>query len=151
VIPVRVEIPGRLVDEFKATAKRVFPNEAAAFLIGDDAGDYVAVDELYIPEDLEHLTSCGTVTLQHHWDMEAREQAQDSGLSIVGTLHSHPYRYGEYIGYLDGAPSEGDHSDLALQKYGIVGICVVAQLKGGALRSSIKFFSPSPPVETKII
>lgn len=137
-----------MLAEFRKAAKLAFPREAFAYLLGRDAGTLVEIEELYFPEDVAEHATHSSVDVQHHWELDAKTHASDSGLSIVGDLHSHPYNYLQTDGVRqDCVPSESDHESRCC---GIVGICVVTEQRSGQLRSTIKFWPPMTQIETKI-
>lgn len=144
---IRLEIPRRLVEQFKRQAKAAWPREAFAFLLGRDAGDVVEFEDLYVPDGIQATETEITHNPAHM--VEAREFAHDDGLDVVGDIHSHPRRYARWGGsLLERTPSEGDHE---IGWRGIAGVCVVAEQRDGRLRAAVKFYGPSIPVVERVI
>ena len=147
--PIRVQVSRRVIGQFKRAAKEAFPRETWAYLLGEDAVDLVVAEGLYFPRDVEKHCTTRNTHIQPHWDAEAADVARDEGLTVVGTIHSHPYTYRECGGSIrDGAPSEKDH---LCGWSGIYGICVVAEQRSGRLISRIQFFPPAPVIQTEVI
>ena len=149
VEPVKVELPSKLVKEFKCEAKKAFPKETLAYILGRINGHNFDVEELWWPDDINNHTSTDEIRLQPYWAAEAQEHAKEHGLQIIGTIHTHPYKYGEVKGP-DRAPSEND-LDSELACYGLIGICRVVENKNGHLRTSIRLWSPMLDVKIKEI
>lgn len=149
LLPVTVEISGKLLRQFKAAAKKAFPNETLAYLLGQDAGTSVSIDEFWFPEDVAKYATPGAVMIADHWEAQVKEYAREREHTVLGDIHSHPYNYlpGRRFLPTDCAPSEGDYAD---PWKGLCGICRVTQSKNGALRSSIRFWGPAVPVEMRI-
>jgi len=145
---LRVEIPRRVLESFKRAAKKAFPREAFAYLIGQDAGDLLIIEDLYFPTDQGRYAGETGITVPPHWEPEARAHAKEQDATLVGDIHSHPRRFSQWKGQLsERTPSEGDH---AQGWRGLCGICVIAEQSDGRLRASIRFFGPSFPVHTKV-
>lgn len=147
--PIRVEIQRRTVERFKSQAKQAFPRESFAYLIGQNVGDLVVVEDLFTPDDvLKHCTGDAVTVIPPHWPAEARAFARESEAGVVGDIHSHPRRYQIWGGQLsERVPSEGDYEH---GWRGICGICVVAEQKDGRLRASARFYGPSYRIQTKV-
>ena len=148
---IKVEVARWVLDAFRREAKRMFPKEAAAILIGQSFGDLYVIDDIWIPEDIESHVTEDCVYWQRHWDVDAYYQAEDEGEIVLGRIHSHPFRFvqcgGEFAGCAEPAPSEGDW------QYGwdgVYGICVVAEQEDGSLRTRTRFFGPAIAAETKV-
>jgi proteasome lid subunit RPN8/RPN11 len=147
LIPFTVEIPRRLVEEFKNAAKRAFPRETFAYLIGHEAGTSVGIEELYFPDGLEKHTTEAAVNVQPHWLIDAQAHARDIEATVLGDIHSHPFKHRRGHGEPDRSPSE---SDIDRAWSNLYGICLVRQDKNGRLFSSIRFYSRQPEVITRI-
>ena len=150
VAEIHLEIPSRVAEEFKTAAKRAWPREAFAYLLGQDAGSEIAVEELYFPDGVDQHCTEDAVYAPPHWEIEARLYAQEAGLSVVGDIHSHPRRYSMWFGSRsDRAPSENDHES---GWRGIAGVCVVTEQKSGRLYARApKFYSTSIPVKARMV
>lgn len=142
---IHLKVPAKIVEEFKGQAKRAFPKETFAYLLGRDAGTVVDVEELFVPLDVDERCTETSVAGTLQWIADAKQEATESGLQVVGDIHSHPYRY-EHL-YPTCAPSEGDLDDGFTQ---IHGICQVRQCKNGLLRTYVRFWGPLIPVIAEI-
>ena len=153
--PILVECPRRLIEGFKREAKRVFPKETYALLIGFDeespAGRRVSITEIYYPEDAERFCTTQRANWQDAWLVDAAEHAKDVGAELVGDIHSHPWTRAEWQA-IDGIPgrqmSEDDYDKFKWNR--IAGICRVYETRTGKLRASVRFWPPLTPVKTKI-
>jgi len=150
---LRLTVPRKIETELKRLAKSAFDRETFAFLLGTVAGDHVHVDELYSPENLlEYSTTCA-VRPQPEWWEDARDQARESELHIVGWAHSHPYALherprGQLI--MDHAQSQAD-LDCGMPLL-ISAVCVVQQVKHRGkvtLRASLRYWGVTVPVEVE--
>lgn len=146
---ITIKIPRRLLDKFRKEAKRLFPREAAALLIGLRIGNGFHIDDLWIPEDLEQHVSENKIDWQEHWDADAHCEAAEMRLAVVGYIHSHPYRFtdsnkGRFVGCAEPAPSEGDWRH---GWKGVSAICVVAEQESGGLHTRTRFYGSATPVE----
>ncbi|HWR49910.1 MAG TPA: Mov34/MPN/PAD-1 family protein [Bryobacteraceae bacterium] len=133
-------VPPSIERQFKRAARKAWPRETWAFLIGTIAGDHAYVDELFFPEDVDAYCTEGSVHIQDRWFVDAAEQAKESEAVILGAGHSHPYRKG-FNCLRDRAHSEAD-MDTSLAKM-ISGVCVVQEMKDGRLRASMRWWGPS--------
>ncbi len=137
ISPITVEVSRPLLERFKREAKTAFPRETFAYLLGQDAGDQVHIEDLWFPEDVHVHSSEDMVDVQPHWEFEAGAHAREEGLEVVGDIHSHPFRRRETQGTVPGRePSEGD---LERGVRRLTGICTVVESKRG-LRASIRFW-----------
>jgi hypothetical protein len=147
--PLRIEVSRRVIERFKRAAREAFPRETFAFLVGQDAGDLVIVEDLFIPEDVAEWCTRGAVYAPPQWEIEARIAAAEDGAKVVGDIHSHPRPYEVWRGQLtERTPSEGDH---AIGWRGICGICVVSETRNKKRRASVRFYGPAWKVEEKVI
>lgn len=147
-LTVRVE--RSVIDRFRREAKKRFPKEAYAILLGTKAPPgFYYVSELWVPGDIERYSTTHEVTIPDHWAIEAHHYAAEESLQVVGDAHSHPFSFRECDGKLLGdEPSAGDW---ALGWRDICGITCIAQQKDGRLRSKTRFFGPAQPVTVSII
>ena len=145
---IRICVGRKLIGEFKKEAKAVFPRETFAYLLGRDAGTVVEIEELFFPPDVNDYCSENSVTIGEDWLYSAKEHAKESSLSVVGDIHSHPYRHRD-IGRLkpDCAPSAQD-MDCGIPH--ISAICQVRERRDGSLISSVRFWGPMFPVSEEI-
>jgi proteasome lid subunit RPN8/RPN11 len=143
-------VPPRIERELIRASKRAFPVEAFGYLLGTIAGDSVQVDEVYWPEDALDSATDRNVPIKPEWAVDAEEHAQESGLTMVGWCHSHPYRYAEHAGLVtDHAQSEGDlECGIRLP---VSAVCVVQDVgrRKRRLRASLRYWGPTLPVEVR--
>lgn len=144
---INLYVPPKIIEEFKKQAKRSFPKESFAYLLGRDAGTQVEIEELHTPHGVEQHCTEGSVSIGENWLSEARKEARTSGLTVVGDIHSHPFLCPK--SYSPGcAPSEGDLDDGMTQ---IHGICQVWKTKSDKLQAKVRFWGPIVPVKVNII
>lgn len=145
---MRVTYPRRLLDQFKREAKRIFPKEAYAVLLGKRNGDSVRVTHFYIPDNQERLSTERDVPYANAWLQEARLMAIQEGLDTLGDLHSHPAT-SEWE--QDTAPSAQDW-DRSLQiKSAIHGICSIRRYPSGRMIARTRFWPTHQSVTERIL
>lgn len=97
--PIRVSINKKALRGFKALAKQFYPHEAWGALFGSDIeateGRVIEVQEIWVPDDLAENVGRGRVYWQDHWWGDVQEHAEETGLSLVGDIHSHPDFFAE--------------------------------------------------------
>lgn len=131
---MRVTYSRRLLDHFKRFAKRAYPKEAYAILLGTQHGDSIQIHSLYIPDDQDRFTTGDLVRVQEKWWLAANAIAKEDGCEILGDLHSHPStaRFEP-----DAAPSQADYGRIDAP---IQGICCIRRHTSGRMTSLIKFW-----------
>lgn len=142
---VVIQVSKRLIEDFKKKAKKSFPNEAYAYLLGHTEGEKIIVDSLFYPTNVDSFCSAAAVDVQNKWWYEAKREAKRTDLTIVGDIHSHPYK--KHAKHTDTSPSETDWDGLVGGH--IMAICVIKQLQNGHLRARTKFWGPMPQVKVK--
>lgn len=151
---IKLAVAKRLLREFRKGAIKAFPKETCCFLIGSDTEDrlgpirYVEITELWMPEGVERHAKSDRVNFQDHWVIEAAEHAKETGMVVVGDLHTHPYTTEElerYPVYPDCSESERDQDAFRWNK--IAGICTVTQSKAGRMRARFRWWGPRVVVE----
>lgn len=138
--PLKVHVPSKLEADFVSRAKRAFPKEVLAYLIGHaDENHTLDVKEIMYPADVDLHTTRDAVDVQWRWVREARRRAKAINGMVVGDIHSHPYTATELHGRRpDCSPSE---NDLTRAKPGeIQGICTISQGKDGRLRARVRYW-----------
>lgn len=147
--PIQLEVRRSVVTDFKRLAKEVFPKEAFAYILGREAGNLVEIEDIWVPLDLDKWNDLVSVTVSDDWLPAAKKEAKDLGLTVVGSIHSHPHYSSEDI-VLQRAcvPSAPDLETGYDQIYGICG--VMANIQTGKLRASLKFWGPTFQVRTEI-
>jgi hypothetical protein len=140
-----VVFPQYLQDRFKKSAKKIFPVEECAFLIGrkDENGDY-RVEDLYFPEDrLEHSSDVH-IDISSKWFRTAQETYFERGQVVLGFLHSHCYD-AKKEGIADLMPSLADVNAVNFFKaevepyYSITGILRLVK-NGARIRSDLALY-----------
>ena len=142
---VVIQVSKRLTEEFKKKAKKSFPNEAYAYLLGHHEGEKIIVDSLFYPTDADLFCGPNFVTVQPEWWGEAKKEAKRTDTKIIGDIHSHPYK--KHAKNTDTSPSETDWEGLVDGH--IMAICVIKQLQNGHLRARTRFWGPMPQVKVK--
>lgn len=142
--PIQLAVPEKLVREFKAKAKELFPREKYALVLGE-LGDQaqLKVAEFYYPR---LKSNARNVFLEPEVLAEANEYAKEHDMQVLGDIHSHCYD-SEFVshGGTDRARSEADHYYAPL--FIVQGICVVTKYPK-VVRASVKWWGPAIPVET---
>jgi len=139
--PIEVLYQRKAINDFKAIAKRAYPRETYGILSGTDASNghrCVVIQEVFCPEGVEKFCGREGVSIQDAWFVEAEHYAEESGLSVVGDIHSHPG-----VSHGDRSRSEDDH---CFRWDCVEAICTVNHDKNGKLSSSVRFWGPVPPV-----
>ena len=142
---VVIQVTKRLTEEFKKKAKQTFPNEAFAYLLGTSDAEKIVVERLFFPVNADAHCGPNFVHVQPEWWKEAKKEAKHNGMSLIGDIHSHPYKV--HAKNTDTSPSETDWDSLINGH--IMAICVIKQLKNGHLRARTKFWGPMPQVKVK--
>lgn len=148
VLPIRVH--NRVVTKFKQEAKRAWPKESFAYILGNEGPGYLEISDIWIPEDIDKFTTKMTICLQDHWAVQVIDYCEDHDLTPLGSLHSHPYSYaemtvkGKKVCTPDHSTSEGDALCGITSK--IHGICRVLESKRGRLTATIRFWGPELPL-----
>jgi hypothetical protein len=148
---VQIEVERWVLDVFRKEAKRLFPREAYAILIGHQVGNLYAVDDIWIPDDLEKHVTTHSVDIQPYWEIQAHCEAEEDDAAVLGSIHSHPFNFdkcgGEFYGKAAAAPSVGDWQ---VGWPGIAGICAIAEQSDGRLKTRTRFYGPATPAETRV-
>lgn len=147
-----LDIPRRFERLIKREAKRAFPREWYAILLGTAAGDHFTVDDLYVPPDLPRFSTPSRVNIQACWYVDAKERGEEERLEIIGDVHSHPYRYQETGGAIQGRVQGEIDLEGQAGWARIAGICTVQEVKRGrgmVLRASLRFWGPSVALEVR--
>jgi hypothetical protein len=147
LVPLRIEVRKKALDNFKRRAKLAYPKEILAYLIGEKLGDLYLVEDMYFPEMVELACAKDAVYYQDWWPEEAKEYAKDHHLEVIGDIHTHPRKFKKWKGLTsEVTPSEGDYVN---GWNGICGICAVTELKSKRLKATVAFYGPTPRVEFK--
>jgi hypothetical protein len=143
---MRVVYSRSLMDKFRAEAKRIFPKEAFAVLLGRRGDDSVRVTQLYIPEAQEKSCTRTKVHRANAWLGEARRLADTAGIDVLGEIHSHAETS---VWQHDRAPSEVDW-DRAADVSVVHGICSVRKYPSGRMVALVKFWPARLDLTEKI-
>lgn len=145
---VIIQVSEQLTKEFNKKAKKSFPNEAFAYLMGHIESEKIIVDDLFYPADVDSFCIPGQVNVQQKWMTEAKRRAKSTNTIILGDIHSHSYNNKQVKMYnADTSPSEQDWNSLVDGH--IMAICLITELKDGRLRARTKFWGPMPQVKLK--
>jgi len=140
VIPKRqrltVAIPAHLVSRFRRRAKRTFPREAYAILLGSRVPQQITIEDLYFPTQSEIESTPEFVRVSEGAWVAARLTADWQGLEVVGDLHSHCYKGKGPV--TDCAPSQTDLE--RFERAYVQGIMSITRLPGGKLRTRCRFW-----------
>jgi len=142
-----VAIPVHLVSRFRRRAKRAFPREAYAILLGSREARQVTVEDLYFPTHSEIESTPEFVRVSEGAWAAARLTANWQGLDVVGDLHSHCYKGNRPV--IDCAPSQIDLE--RFERAYIQGIMSITRLPGGKLRTRCRFWASGPVTDTVIL
>ena len=144
---IRLTVPPAVERSLIRQARKVYPIEMFAYLLGTIAGDSITIDDVWFPENLKEHSGPNSVTPQPEWAIEAHEQAREDGLTIVGWSHSHPATREEGDLLRDRSQSEGDlDCGIRLSVSGVVVVQDVGKKKR-RLRASLRFWGPTIQVE----
>ena len=141
-----IKISRRLLDHFRREAKRIFPKEAYAALLGESKGGVVKVTQLFFPEDQERYATKKNIPYSNTWLTKATVAARLVGLGVLGEIHSHPEnsRFEH-----DAAPSQDDW-ERASDASTVHGICSIRKYPSGRIITRIKFWPKLPLLKEKI-
>ena len=134
---MRVTYSRRLIDKFKAEAKRIYPKEAFAVLLGKRAGEMVRIDQLYIPDAQERLCTATCVPRADLWLNQARLLAATIGVDVLGEIHSHSE---DHTFKHDVAPSEDDWTRAGQLESATHGVCSLRKYPSGRMSARVRFW-----------
>ncbi len=86
--PLKVEIPERIIEEILRHAMEEMPREACGLLIGRIESSKVLVRGIHRARNLSESHSLYEVDPRDTY--RAIEEAESSGLELIGVYHSHP-------------------------------------------------------------
>lgn len=142
---IRLTAKRALMESFKRRARKEFPKECYGILLGVDCGTNIEIVEIYYPG---FKSTPSYVLTEAQGFVEAEEYSKENELSVVGTIHSHPYGHHEGHSGKDHSQSEADYYHAPALK--VHGICKITQSATGRLRSSIKFWGQLLNIDTEI-
>jgi proteasome lid subunit RPN8/RPN11 len=142
---VGVTISRRLVDQIKREAKRLFPVECYGIMLGTRASSSITIEQIIWPDVSGTHATEDFVMVKPEWQQHAEGVARDSGLQVIGDVHSHCYEQP----VTDHAPSQDDWD--RLDRTYIQAIVVVTPCgKPGSLRASVKIWDCPRSVTMKM-
>ena len=152
VKPIKIRVEPQVITDFEKLARKAFPKETLAYLLGVRKGNRIAIMDLWTPEDVGDYCTDSNVITPKHWDAEAHEHAEEEGWNVIGDIHSHPYTYTELENRrkrLKGKPEMEELNWPSSQDwYGrcghlwITGVCLVKEDKLKRLSTNIMLFGP---------
>ena len=148
---VTVQVSPEVTEAFKAKAKANFPKEAFAYLLGHQDNETIQIDDLFYPTGVDDYCHPGYVDVQDKWIRQVRRRAKQTGVMIVGDIHSHPYAIAEIEARRPHHPDTSPSTiDWERTRFGLLmGICLLTETTNGRLRAKIKFWGPLVPVVIK--
>lgn len=148
----KVFFPDRLSRQFYRRAKKIFPNEEYAILIGKKVPEGLEVHHLYFPTERLNDLSPDHVNTKVNWFETAQEMANTLNLEVLGDVHSHCYVV-EEDGMAGTDPSEADWEWAQAMryvsggKYRLLGVVRILK-KGGKVSCRTRFW---PAVDLPVI
>lgn len=150
----KVVFPAKLSSKLYKRAKKAFPNEEYAILIGKRLKnkDFEVVF-LYFPTERLNDQHPEHVNVDQNWFETAHEMALTFGLEVLGDIHSHCYDVYEEGGNPGTDPSEADWEwaeemkNISGGKYRLLGIVRVLK-KGDKVSCRARFW---PAMDLPII
>jgi hypothetical protein len=137
---MRLSFPQRLERRWHAEARRQWPLEAFAYLLGTRDAWGFSVEDLWIPPATHLEASEAGIYTPRRWLHEAYRIADEEGLTVLGDIHTHPRRFKAYGGSLSEAtPSEGDY---ATGWSGLCGITNASEQRDGRIKCRTRFYGP---------
>ena len=140
-----VNVSRRLLDHFRREAKKAYPKEAYAVLIGKVHGDRVDITQLYIPDNQRCKATAHQIEVAVAWREEAMRLAKLTGEEILGDIHSHTPTCTISKWREDSAPSEGDWK--CASEY-IHAICTIYKYPTGRMVARITFWLSNLQLKT---
>lgn len=136
---VYISIEKPLIEQVKREARRLYPVECYAVMLGERTDTGCRIEWLVWPDVSGIHSTEDNVMIKPEWIMHAAGIARDKGLEVIGDVHSHCYESSTVVA--DHAPSQGDWE--RLDRNYIQCICVVTKTKKG-LRAGVKFWAMPP-------
>ena len=152
-----IKIPGKILESFYRRAARIFPKEFYCYLVGEVDGEDVVVREAIYPQAGEIIGDENFVLPSNYFFQRAKKEAAESGLYVVGDLHSHCYDVGELgldSGYSDPSPSYADFTRLGkppFKGFRFFGICEIVEKRNGRKSKKFTWWEAKPLPKIKIV
>jgi hypothetical protein len=151
---INIALPRKIDKLFKDEAKRLFPKECYAIMVGHcDRKGNLAISDLYFPDVYGMASNTDEVNVLPEWWRHAERLAESKDMVLLGDIHSHPFTHKECKIYnASHAPSEADWlgttgANPFWREWFVQGICVIRETKAHKLLSSMKFWG-TPPCAT---
>jgi len=146
---VKITYSRRLMDHYKREAKRLFPLEAFAVLLGFIDGDSINIAGLFIPENQELRSTHQGISAKNcnMWFARGDLVGKKFGLDCLGEIHSHPWAstYSD-----DRSPSDTDWDRVGQLGTKIHAICSIRRYPTGRTISRIKVWPALPSLREKV-
>jgi hypothetical protein len=130
--------------KFKVRAGKHYPHEYMEMLFGIRGRGKVGCDILAI-YPVPHVGG------KHHchstdeiWDQHVEDIAEDTGLTFLGSIHTHNGNVHE------SGPSPDDNSDAVRCLENYFAIDTISRQPSGRLRHSVKFWFPQFPIQSTL-
>lgn len=143
--PIRLKVPTAIQTRIKRLAREAFPKETMAYVIGVTTVCGAEVTDLWVPEDVAAHCTPTSVTVPALWSYEAHEYAREQDAEVLGDVHSHPTPVA--ITSRIRVSAELSEGDLDTRCMGIAGVCLVLEGPTGRLRTRLRWWGPSVPVD----
>lgn len=146
---MRITHSRRILEQFRKEAKRIFPLEAFAVLLGDVDRDSVDISGIFIPEDQELYCTHQGISADNcnAWWARGDILAKTFGLTAIAEIHSHP----ENSTYsFDTSPSGTDWERVGQLGNILHAICSIRRYPTGRTISRIKIWPALPPLKEKV-
>jgi proteasome lid subunit RPN8/RPN11 len=146
---MRITYSRRILDSFRKEAKRLFPLEAFAVLLGNIDGDSIDISGIFIPEDQERRCTTTGISSKNcnTWFARGGILAEVFGLTAIAEIHSHPENSG--FSY-DTSPSDTDWERVQQLENRLHAIFSIRRYPTGRTISRIKIWPVLPVLKEKI-
>lgn len=154
---IHLSIPPSVERQFRALARKAFPKETLAYLLGYDLGTRLEVTQLWVPPPESVLASVNSLIIPAYMDWEACQAAfeEDPDLCVLGDLHTHPYTTSDMRHLAlatqgaDIVPSSCDWGCRQGLRW-ITGVCAVWQTPSKRLFTEFAYWGPLTPLDLKL-
>ena len=144
---MKITVSRRLLGHFRREAKRIYPKEAFAVLLGTSSETSLHITELFIPDQQERFSTPLSVPYANVWLRRAKELASASGLDILGEIHSHADKSSWKH---DTTPSQDDWTRSIQVGSKVHGVCSLRKYPSGRMVARVEFWPALPVLQEKI-